>query len=58
MPSLIVSCYAVFSGYPFQECSFLKGNGRIDLGERGSEGGWEEGFFGGVDGRETGDGMD
>ena len=39
MSSLTASCYAVFGGYHWQACSFLKGNGRaVDLRERGSGG--------------------
>ena len=48
---LVVSCYAVFSWYPWEACSFLKGNrGGEDLGERGGE----RGLLGGVERGKTG----
>ena len=35
-----VPCYAVFGSYPWEACSFLKGNRRgVDLGVRGGGGG-------------------
>lgn len=37
MTSVIVSCYAIFDGYPWEACSFFfsKGNrGAVDLEER------------------------
>jgi hypothetical protein len=35
MPSVIASCYVVVSGYHWEACSFLKGNGRgVHMGER------------------------
>lgn len=43
VPCLIVSCYDMFSGYPWDACPFVKGyGGGVDLGERGDEAGWEE----------------
>lgn len=36
--SLTVICYAIFSWYPWEACSFVKGNrGVVDLGEREGE---------------------
>lgn len=33
----------MFSGYPWDACSFVKGyGGGVDLGKRGDEAGWEE----------------
>lgn len=37
VPNLIIGCYAMFGD---NLCSFLKGNGEVDLGDRG--GGWGE----------------
>ena len=44
MPNLTLTYYAMFSGYSWEICSFLKGNGeREDVGERGVDGGkWED----------------
>lgn len=39
MPSLIVLCYAMFSPYPWEACSFLKENGEVDLREKAGGGG-------------------
>lgn len=39
VPSLIVSCYAVFARHPWEACPFLKGNrGSMDLRREGREG--------------------
>lgn len=47
MPTLIVSCYAVFSECPWEACSFVKGSGGgVHLGEKENGavlGGGEEG---------------
>ena len=44
VPGLIESYYAVFSGFPWEACPFLKGNGGgVDLSERGGAGGVEGG---------------
>lgn len=45
MPSLIVTCFVLFVLYPWETCSFMKGNGGIvDLGEKGAGlgRGWEK----------------
>ena len=41
MPRLIVTYYVMFGLYLWEVCSFLKGKGEMDMGERrGRE--WEE----------------
>lgn len=48
MPSLIVSCHAVFGSYRWEVCSFLRGNGEsVDLGEGEVWGGRRRGRRGG-----------
>lgn len=35
VPSFIVTHYAMFGWYPWEDCPFQKGNGEVDLRERG-----------------------
>lgn len=34
MPTLTISCYAIFDCYCWETSSSLKGNGKVSLGER------------------------